>query len=138
MPVAINNKLSLSDDDFREEFSQSGGPGGQNVNKVATAVRLRFHIDSCEKLDPRTKRRLKSLGGNAVTSDGELLIRADSERGREFNRREARRRLAALVAKAMLKPKPRVATKPTRASRERRLTAKKRRGDIKKARRELD
>lgn len=103
---------------------RASGPGGQNVNKVSSAVQLRFDLAATAALDERVKARLRSLAGRRVTDDGALLIIARDQRTQEGNRREALARLTDLVRRALVEPKVRKATKPTRASRERRLEGK--------------
>jgi len=103
---------------------RSSGPGGQNVNKVATAVQLRFDLEGTTVLDAAAKDRLRRLAGRRVTQDGALLIVARNHRTQEQNRREAHDRLTALIEAALVEPKRRKATKPTRAARERRLAGK--------------
>jgi ribosome-associated protein len=105
-------------------FVRSAGPGGQNVNKVATAAQLRFHVGRSARLDAAAKQRLRRLAGRRLTDDDEILIIARNHRTQEGNRRDALERLAGLVEEARRAPVPRRATKPTRASKERRLTSK--------------
>ncbi|MGH8285776.1 MAG: alternative ribosome rescue aminoacyl-tRNA hydrolase ArfB [Steroidobacteraceae bacterium] len=123
-PVAITPTVSIPDRDLSESFVRASGPGGQNVNKVSSAVQLRFDLAGTAALDERVKARLRSLAGRRVTDDGALLIIARDQRTQEGNRREAFARLTDLVRRALVEPKVRKATKPTRASRERRLEGK--------------
>jgi ribosome-associated protein len=113
---------------------RGSGPGGQNVNKVATAVQLRFDVAATRALPARVKARLRALAGNRLTTEGALLILARNHRTQEANRREALARLDALIGEAMVEPTPRVATKPTRGARERRLDSKRRRRQVKQLR----
>jgi ribosome-associated protein len=113
---------------------RSPGPGGQNVNKLATACQLRFRVGETSLLDEAGRERLRRLAGRRLTRDDELLLEAHRHRTREANRRDALERLAALIAAARVAPKKRTPTKPTRASRERRLQAKKLRQDVKRMR----
>lgn len=122
--------------ELSEKFVASSGPGGQNVNKNATAVQLRLYPAHAVKLDERTKRRLLELAGSRATKDGEVVIEAQEERRQEANRIAARQRLAALLWEASAPPpKKRRKTRPTKGSVERRLKAKTERGEIKKLRR---
>ncbi|HEV2442420.1 MAG TPA: alternative ribosome rescue aminoacyl-tRNA hydrolase ArfB [Steroidobacteraceae bacterium] len=134
MPVQINGNLSLPDHDFVWSFVRASGPGGQNVNKVATAAQLRFDLAGTQSLEPSVKQRLRSLAGRRVTDDGALIIVARNQRTQEGNRREALERLADLVRRALVAPKVRKATRPTRAARERRLDTKTQRRTTKQLR----
>lgn len=120
--------------DLTWSFVRASGPGGQNVNKVATAAQLRFDLAGTQSLEPAVKQRLRSLAGRRVTEDGALIIVARSRRTQEGNRREALERLAELVARALVAPKARKSTRPTRASRERRLASKTQRRTTKQLR----
>src|SRR6185503_3455370 len=134
MPVEITPDVTLPDQDFTWSFVRASGPGGQNVNKVATAARLRFDLAGTESLEPAVKARLRSLAGRRVTEDGALLIVARNQRTQEGNRREALERLTDLIRRALVAPTARKATRPTRASRERRLDGKTKRRRTKQMR----
>jgi ribosome-associated protein len=127
-------RVVIPDSDLAVAFIRSGGPGGQNVNKVASAVQLRFDLAGTAALEDRVKQRLRRLAGRKVTDEGALLIVAREHRSQEQNRREAEQRLAELVRAALIEPRKRVATKPTRASKVRRLEGKTRRAGIKATR----
>ena len=133
MPIRVA-ELTIPDADYALSFVRGSGPGGQNVNKVATACQLRFDLAGTTVLAPRVKARLRALAGHRVVDDGSLLILARNHRTQEGNRREAEGRLAELVAAALVEPKVRRATRPTRASRERRLDSKKARAGTKSGR----
>jgi len=133
--IRVSNTVALDEREIEEHFIRSSGPGGQNVNKVATAVQLRFAIDASPALDDEVRQRLKALAGRRVSRDGVLVITADRFRTRERNRADALERLLDLIRGALVRPKRRRATRPTRASRERRLEAKARRARTKQTRR---
>jgi ribosome-associated protein len=132
--VQITPDIALADHDLTWSFVRASGPGGQNVNKVATAAQLRFDLAGTASLEPAVKARLRSLAGRRVTEDGALIIIARNQRTQEANRREALQRLMELVRRALVAPKVRRATRPTRAARERRLEGKARRRGTKRLR----
>lgn len=132
--IQINETLSVDDDAFEERFIRSPGAGGQNVNKVATAVQLRFDARNCAQLSNAVFLRLKRLAGSRMTTEGVVVLTASSYRTQDANRKDARARMVELIAQAAVAPKHRRATRPTLASKGRRLDAKKHAGSIKKAR----
>jgi len=124
MPLEINSAVTIPDSDLSMTFVRASGPGGQNVNKVASAVQLRFELEASAALDWPTKQRLRALAGRRVTDDGGLQIIARNHRTQEQNRREALERLTELIRQALVRPKIRKATKPTKASKQRRMDTK--------------
>ncbi len=130
-PLTVTPAVTIPDSDMKLSFMRASGPGGQKVNKVSSAVQLRFDLSGTQALDARVKLRLRALAGRRVTEDGALLIIARSHRTQESNRREALERLAELIRRALIEPKVRKATKPTRASKERRLANKVRKQRMK-------
>jgi len=129
--MEIKPGLSIPDSELSISFIRSSGPGGQNVNKVATAAQLRFDVRNSPALAVEVKERLAKLAGNRMTQDGILVIEAKRYRTQEQNRADALLRLTDLVQKALVRPKRRWSTRPTAASRERRVVEKKKRGAIK-------
>ena len=129
--LRITDEIALEEWELTEQFTRSGGPGGQNVNKVSSAVELRFEAARSPNLPEPVKRRLRRLAGARWTKEGAVVIRAEDTRHQSRNREIARARLAELVRKATVAPKKRKPTRPTLASKRRRLEAKKRRGEVK-------
>jgi ribosome-associated protein len=133
--IEITPTLHLDDSEISLEFIRASGPGGQNVNKVSTAVQLRFDLRNSPSLPVEVKERLAKLAGSRITDEGILLIEAKNYRTQEQNRADALLRLTELIQKALKTPKKRRATKPTLASQADRVQTKRRRGEIKKLRR---
>lgn len=134
MPLVISPEISIPDEEFEWKFVRSSGPGGQNVNKVASAVQLRFLLPLNSSLPAAARNRLRRLAGQRLIDDGSILISARAERSQEQNRRAALERLAELIRAALVEPKIRKKTRPTRASKERRIESKKRRASTKRQR----
>ncbi|MFN3971597.1 MAG: alternative ribosome rescue aminoacyl-tRNA hydrolase ArfB [Gemmobacter sp.] len=129
--LRITDTLSLADWELSENFTRSQGPGGQNVNKVETAVELRFEAERSPHLSAPVKARLRKLAGRRWTDEGAIVIRAEETRSQARNREMARARLAEMIRAALVAPKRRVATKPTLGSQRRRLAGKAIRGQVK-------
>ena len=129
--IRITDTISIDEDEIEESFVRSSGPGGQNVNKLSTAVQLRFDVRRSPSLPNDVAIRLMKLAGKRLTKDGVLVIIAQTARTQERNRAEARERLVELIREASVKPVKRVATRPTKASKTKRLEGKKRRSDVK-------
>lgn len=136
--LRITDTLAIADWELTETFSRSQGPGGQNVNKVETAVDLRFWAEQSPHLSAPVKARLKRLAGRRWTDEGAVLIRVEDTRHQAQNRAIARERLADLIRAALVAPKRRVATKPTAGSVRRRLAAKAQRGEVKALRGQVE
>ena len=132
--LRITETLALADWELSETFSRSSGPGGQNVNKVETAVELRFEAERSPHLAPPVKARLKRLAGRRWTDEGAIVIRAEETRSQARNREIARERLAELIREALIAPRKRIPTRPTLGSKRRRLAAKTQRGEVKSLR----
>lgn len=130
----INDRLAIEEHELEEQFIRASGPGGQNVNKVASAVQLRFDLGRSDKLDPDQKERLRKIAGRRLTNEDVIVIEASNHRSQSANRDDARRRLAQMIREALPRPTKRRPTRPTRGSIERRLQAKARRGALKAGR----
>ena len=132
--IRITPTIFINEDDIKERFIRASGPGGQNVNKVSSAVQLRFNVNAASTVPQDVKVRLKRIAGRQMTMDGVLIIDARRHRTQGRNRQEALERLTELLRRASLRPKPRKLTRPTLASRRRRLDGKRRRSEIKRTR----
>jgi ribosome-associated protein len=133
--LEITPHIAIPDDELEWKFIRASGPGGQNVNKVSSAVQLRFILPRNSTLPVAARNRLRAMAGQKLVDDGSILLSSRNERSQEQNRRVALERLAALIRSALIEPKIRKKTRPTKGSQERRIDAKKRRGAAKSARR---
>ena len=136
--IVVTDLISVGDDEIELEYVQSSGPGGQNVNKVATAAQLRFNVRRSASLPEDVRQRLERLAGKRLTDEGILIIEARRYRSQEQNRQDAIDRLVVMIRKASEKPKPRKKTRPTAEAMQKRLDEKRRRGEIKRLRRAID
>jgi ribosome-associated protein len=132
--MRITQTLDIDEAELEERFVRSSGPGGQNVNKVSTAVELRFDLAANRSIPDFARGKLKRLAGRRLTTEGIIVIQADRFRSQEQNRSDARERLKELVMESLERPKPRIKTKPSRGARERRVDTKTTRGKVKKMR----
>jgi ribosome-associated protein len=132
--MRITPTLDIDEAELEERFVRASGPGGQNVNKVSSAVELRFNLKANTSIPDYARGKLKRLAGRRLTLEGVIVIQADRFRSQEQNRSDARQRLKDLVAEALERPKPRIKTKPSRGAKERRVDAKTTRGHVKKLR----
>jgi ribosome-associated protein len=132
--LQVTPDIAIEESELEERFVRSSGPGGQNVNKVSTAVQLRFDVERSPSLDDRVRQRLRTLAGSRLTTDGVLVIDARRHRTQAQNREDARERLVELVRQAARTPTRRRPTRPTRAAKERRVDAKKQRSERKQSR----
>jgi ribosome-associated protein len=134
--IRVTDRIQIDESEVEESFVRSSGPGGQNVNKVSTAVELRFDVRHSPSLPAEVRQRLERLAGRRLTRDGVLVLLAQRHRTQERNRADALERLLELIREAAVRPKPRTPTRPTLASKKRRVESKVRRAKIKRGRAE--
>ena len=133
--IVVTPDIAIGEHEIKYDFVRSSGPGGQNVNKVSSAVQLRFDVNSNASLPPDVKNRLRKLAGKKLSTDGILVIQASRFKHQEKNRQDAVERLVHLIRQATVKPKKRVKTKPSRRAKQRRLESKRHRSRVKQTRR---
>jgi ribosome-associated protein len=133
--IIINNRVTIPASELSYAASRSSGPGGQHANKTDSRIQVRWNVPASKAMSDYLKKRLLRVLGSRLTDDGDLLLAADSHRSQHRNRDEVNQRLAALVREALVPPKPRRKTKPSKASRQKRLDNKRRRADLKNQRR---
>jgi len=132
--IRVNENLSLHEDELIETFIRASGPGGQNVNKVSSAVQLRFDVRNTASLPPRVRTRLEKIAGSKLTKEGVIVITANRHRTQEANRRDAQNRLIEMIRDAAFQPKYRIPTRPSKGVKRRRLDTKAKRGSVKRLR----
>lgn len=138
MPLTITPQIEIADWELTEQFIRSSGPGGQNVNKVSTAVELRFEAERSPNLPDAVKHRLRRIAGRKWTRDGALIVQVDETRSQARNRDIARERLKSMILKALEKPKHRIKTRVSQNQKRKRVEAKKKRGEVKALRGKVD